>query len=286
MTIGEDSPAVAEPKDPAAAEANILQTLARGLAVLEAVAEYNGSATPKLLARQLGLKQGTCYHLLRTLRAEGYVVRLPGGQFDVGPRGNALGKGLSARTAPAPDIAAILSRLHNKTGETVYVCGWFHGTILRQQVITGRQSLTIKNLDVGYVGNMHARASCQAVLAYLPTSQVETMFDGTPFAKLTHNTISTFDDLVAELDAIRRRGYAIDFEAFENDICCVAAPFFDGSGTPVGSFTVSVPVSRFPQLRVMLSIAVREAGVLATNLLKTGRLALPATPMDSDSSFD
>lgn len=144
------------------ADGTVLQTLIRGLHLLEAVAERNGTATPKSLARQLGLKQSTCYHLLRTLKSEGYVVRLPGGEFDIGPRGSALGKNISTRTGPAPDIAAILTRLHNKTRETAYVCGWFHGTILRQQIITGLHSLTVKNLDVGYVGNMHARASCQA----------------------------------------------------------------------------------------------------------------------------
>ncbi|MEV4129975.1 IclR family transcriptional regulator [Nocardia sp. NPDC049707] len=266
---------------PATSE-TVLQTLVRGLAVLEAVAERNGTATPKSLARQLGLKPATCYHLLRTLRAEGYVLRLPGGRFDIGPRGTLLGKSVAARTSPAPDIAAILTRLHNKTHETAYVCGWFHGTILRQQVITGVQSVTVKNLNVGYIGNMHARASCQAILAYLPAAQVSMMFDGTPLTKLTANTIGTFEDLVVELDTIRRRGYALDIEAFENDICCVAAPFFDASGTPAGSFTVSVPVSRFPQLRSTLANEVREAGALATNLLKTGRLTIPGVPGESD----
>lgn len=265
------------------ADGTVLQTLIRGLHLLEAVAERNGTATPKSLARQLGLKQSTCYHLLRTLKSEGYVVRLPGGEFDIGPRGSALGKNISTRTGPAPDIAAILTRLHNKTRETAYVCGWFHGTILRQQIITGLHSLTVKNLDVGYVGNMHARASCQAILAYLPESQVRTMFSGTPLTKITANTIGTFDELATELATIRRRGYALDIEAFEDDICCVAAPFFDPAGVPAGSFTVSVPVSRFPQTRNTLAAEVREAGALATNLLKTGRLTLPSAPLTGES---
>ncbi|MDV8071470.1 IclR family transcriptional regulator [Rhodococcus sp. IEGM 1366] len=259
-------------------EATVLQTLLRGLEVFEAIAERNGTATAKSLARQLGLKQSTCYHLLRTLRAGDYIVRLPGGQFDIGPHGAALAKNVSARTGPAPDISAILTRLHNKTRETAYVCGWFHGTILRQQVLSGLHALTVKNLDVGYVGNLHARASCQAVLAYLPESQVRTMFSGVELTPLTPNTISNYEALVIELAAVRRRGYALDLEAFEPDICCVAAPFFDAAGAPAGSFTVSVPVSRFGQIRNTLATEVREAGVLATNLLRTGRLTLEPVP--------
>ncbi|CDQ42574.1 IclR family transcriptional regulator [Mycolicibacterium neoaurum] len=283
MTVSKPGGTEDPSAEPVSGEATVLQTLARGLGVLEAVAEGNGTATPKTLARQLGIKQSTCYHLLRTLRADGYVVRLPGGNFDIGPRGSTLGKHLSARTGPAPEISAILTRLHNKTRETSYVCGWYHGTILMQQVLHGLHSLTVKNLDVGYVGNMHARASCLAVLAHLPASQVATMFDGTPLTKLTANTISDFNELTNELETIRRRGYALDIEAFAEDVCCVSAPFFDPSGTPAGSFSVSVPVSRFQQTRTALSTEVREAGALATNLLKTGRLVITAAPNSPES---
>ncbi len=255
------------------AEGTVLQTLLRGLAVLDAVAERDGTATAKTLARQLGLSQGTCYHLLRTLRHDGYVVRLPGGQFDVGPRGAALATNIGLRTGPSPDISAILTRLHNKTRETAFVCGWYHGALHRQQVIAGLHSLTVKNLEVGYVGNMHARASCLVILAQLDESHVRTMFEGVELTQLTPNTITTYDALIAELNSVRRKGYALDIEAFEADICCVAAPFFDANNAPAGSFTVSVPVSRFAQTRNSLINEVREAGVLATNLFKTGRLS-------------
>lgn len=258
-------------------EATVLQTLTRGLEVLEAITERNGRATAKSLARQLGLKQSTCYHLLRTLRADGYIVRLPGGQFDVGPRGAELGKAIVGRTGPSPELSAILTRLHNKTRETAYVCGWFHGTIQRQQVLTGTHSLTVKNMGVGYVGNMHARASCQAVLAFLPESQVSTMFDGVELTRLTENTITSYSELVDELRTVRRRGYALDLEGFEHDICCVSAPFFEPNGAPAGSFSVSVPVSRFAQARRMLVDDVREAGVLATKHLRSGRVVEPAS---------
>lgn len=269
MTVNTD----ATPVPLAAGEGTVLQTLTRGLAVLDAVAERNGTATAKSLSRQLGLSQGTCYHLLRTLRHDGYVVKLPGGQFDIGPRGAALATNIGLRTGPSPDISAILTRLHNKTRETAYVCGWYHGTLHRQQVIAGLHSLTVKNLDVGYVGNMHARASCLAVMAHLDESHVRTMFAGVELTQLTPNTIATYEQLITELGAVRRRGYALDIEAFEADICCVAAPFFDANNTPAGSFTVSVPVSRFPQIRNSLINEVREAGVIATNLFKTGRLS-------------
>lgn len=255
-------------------ETTVLQTLVRGLEVLDAVASGQGKATAKMIARTLGLRSSTCYHLLRTLRTEGYVVRVEGGTYDVGPRGGRLGHHLEVRFGPSPEISALLSRLHNKTQETAYVCGWYHGGIVMQQFKSGTKALQVKQLEVGYSGNMHARASCKSVLAFLPKDIIVTMFSGVDLEKLTPNTIGSYTELVQQLAQVRRLGYAIDDEEFHEGVCCVSAPFFDADGSPVGSFTVSVPSQRFAAIRTSITSEVLEAANLATTMLKTGRLVV------------
>lgn len=263
-------------------EPTVLQTLVRGLDVLEAVASGQGRATAKLIARALGLRPSTCYHLLRTLRAEGYVVRVEGGTYDVGPRGGRLGHHLEVRFGPSPEISALLSRLHNKTQETAYVCGWYHGGIVMQQFKSGTKALQVKELEVGYSGNMHARASCKSVLAFLPKDIISTMFSGVQLEKLTPNTIVSFADLVKQLGQVRQVGYAIDDEEFNEGVCCVSAPFFTADGSPVGSFTVSVPSQRLAAMRTSIITEVLEAANLAT-MLKAGR---PADSAQSNPRTD
>ncbi|MBB6350007.1 DNA-binding IclR family transcriptional regulator [Nonomuraea muscovyensis] len=254
----------------------LLHTLDRGLQVLEAIAASEGEATAKVLSRQLGIKIGTCYHLLRTLVAAGYVVRLTGGVYDVGPRAASLSRHLQRRSGPSPELSVILTRLHNKTQETVYLSGWQHGTPTLQHYLTGEHALRVGALDVGYVGNMHARASCKAILAYLPEEQVAVMLKGVPLEALTPNTITDFDEFTVELARVRSRGYALDLEEFSPGVVCLSAAFFDGSGLPVGSFTASVPVTRFTERQARLAAQVREAGSMATTLLRTGRIVIPS----------
>ncbi|MEQ4725335.1 IclR family transcriptional regulator [Nonomuraea sp. B19D2] len=254
----------------------VLHTLERGLLVLEAVAAAEGAATAKVLSRQLGLKLGTCYHLLRTLVATGYLVRLPGGCYDAGPRAASLSRHLQQRAGPSPELAVILTRLHNKTQEASYLSGWRHGTLTMQHYLSGLHAVSVGGLDVGYTGHMHARASCKAVLAFLPEEQVAAMFEGVELAPLTPRTITDYDAFVAELAQIRRQGYALDREEFSEGVSCVAAPFFDGSGSPVGAFTVSVPMTRFLPRQTWLTTEVREASSIATGLLRTGRLTVPS----------
>lgn len=257
----------------------VLLTLQRGLGVLEAVAASNGNSTAKGISRQLGLNLSTTYHLLRTLRSCGYVVRLPGGVFDVGPSSAALSRRLQLRAGPAPELSALLTRLHNKTQDTTYICGWFQGAITLQQLIEGVRAVSVHTLEAGYTGDMHARASCKAILAYLPEDQVEMMFSGVELRAITPQTVVDYEGLVCSLAQIRRQGYALDLEEFADDVCCVSAPFFGPSDFPVGSFTVSVPSSRFKAMRDKLIADTRDVAVTATNLLRAGRIAPPPTPV-------
>ncbi|MEV0390162.1 IclR family transcriptional regulator [Nonomuraea sp. NPDC050643] len=258
-------------------EKTVLHTLERGLQVLEAVAAADGTATAKVLSRQLDIKLGTCYHLLRTLLAGGYVVRLPGGRYDVGHRAASLNRHLQRRSGPSPELAVILTRLHNRTHETSYISGWYHGTLTLQQYISGLHAVIVGNLDVGYTGQMHARASCKAVLAFLPEEQVAAMFKGVELAAVTPHTIVDYDHLTVELARVRRQGYSVDREEFSEGVCCVSAPFFDETGSPTGAYTVSVPTARFHERQAALTMAVREAASMATGFLRAGHLAvLPA----------
>lgn len=267
-------------------ETTVLQTLVRGLDVLDVVATGQSKATAKTIAHTLGLNLGTCYHLLRTLRTEGYIVRVEGGTYDVGPRGGRLGRNLELRFGPSPEISALLSRLHNKTQETAYVCGWYHGSIVMQQFMSGTKATQVRQLEVGYTGNMHARASCKSVLAHLPPDIIAAMFSGVTLERLTPHTIGTYGELVQQLTRVRRWGYAIDEEEFDEGVCCVSAPFFDAEGNPVGSFTVSVPAQRWAAIRAAITAEVLEVANLATILLRTGRLVVSdqSNPRTSSAS--
>jgi len=260
----------------ASATEGSLQTLLRGLAVLDLIARGSGRTTAKDIASRLHMRTGTVYHLLRTLRDADYIRRIPGGSFDIGPQGARLGRHLEERTAPSPEISSILSRLHHQTRENAYVNGWYHGTMMMLQAIEGTQTIAVRNLEVGLSGMFHARASCKAMLAFLPESQVKAMFADVELEALTPHTITDLDELVQQLRQIAEQGYAMDYEEFAEGVVCVSAPFFDGSNRPVGSFTVNVPVTRFAEQKQTLVAAVREASSIATNLYRTGRLVLPA----------
>ena len=258
-----------------------LQTLVRGLAVLDIIACGSGTVSAKEVGARLEIRTGTVYHLIRTLRDAGYIRRIEGGTYDVGPMGARLGRHLEERTAPSPEISSILSRLHHKTRENAYVTGWYHGSMMMLQAIQGTRTISVRNLEVGFGGMYHARASCKAILAFLPRAQVVAMLGETELEALTPHTITDFDDLLSQLQETARRGYALDLEEFAEGVACISAPFFDDADRPIGSFSVNLPAARFAEEHPALVAAVQEAAGIATTLYRTGRLALPAQSVPS-----
>ena len=63
---------------------DLVQSVSRALAVLEAVGRGGGALSAKAIARRTGLNLSTTYHLLHTLCWEGYLVRLDNGDYRLG----------------------------------------------------------------------------------------------------------------------------------------------------------------------------------------------------------
>jgi IclR family acetate operon transcriptional repressor len=262
-----------------------LLTLQRGLRLLEAIAEDNGSATAKSLSYRLGLKKGTCYHLLRTLEEEGYIVRLAGGRFTLGGRIAVLQDSVRSALAPLPRFVDLLVKLHEQLEETVYISGWCEGDIVLQRYIEGSKSVHVGSLEIGYRENMHARASGKAILAFLPVGRLRAYFATRGLPPRTPSTITDLGSLVEHLETVARHGVAVDIEEFSQDVCCVAASFFDRKAFPLGSYAASVPAMRFEARRTELISAVRQAAVEASRYLGYSGSYPPNSPLTQEGDL-
>jgi len=114
---------------------------------------------------------------------------------------------------PEPLMAA-LRALAERTGETAYVSGWMHDDVMVLATVEGSQAVRVARLHRGSQGEAHARASGKLLLAYAEPDVVQRYLERHPLKAMTEHTITNRDDLLAELSAIRRRGYAVDKEEY------------------------------------------------------------------------
>jgi IclR family transcriptional regulator, acetate operon repressor len=218
----------------------ILTTLRRGILALEAVARAKGEGTAKTIAPEIGVNIGTCYQLLRTLHERGYVSRLPGGRYGLGPRLRFLLEHYETQSAPPTELMEGLSDLHQRLNETTYLAMWQNGEITLVASLEGTRALRVGTIDVGYTEGANARATCKAILAFVGEGEVRDYFRDSGLPAYTPHTITDIDRLIDELTVTRSRGYGIDREEVDLDVANVGAAVFGSDGRPVAAYSIGL----------------------------------------------
>lgn len=255
------------PKPKSDGQSGLLLTLNRGIQVLEQIARDQGRATAKSLTADLDINLGTCYQLLRTLQAAGYVHRLPGGRYGLGTRIGFLADQYESSIAPPPELIDTLHDLHQALEETVYISVRRSRDLPIVGVLEGTKMLRVGNLTVGYSGHPHIRASTKAFLAYTPDDSLDEFFETKEFEVLTPHTIRTWDGFVDELEKTRRRGYGIDDQEYAEGVTCIGSVILDEDGRPYGAYGTSFPSQRMEEDEAEIARLLIEAGERASRYM-------------------
>jgi DNA-binding IclR family transcriptional regulator len=117
------------------------------------------------------------------------------------------------------------------------------------EMVESRQPVRLA-IRVGEPLHLHAGASAKVLWAFLPDSEIERILNGIKLIQLKPNTITSVEDMRAELKAIRQRGYAVSYEETDFGAMGIAAPIYDHMGRPVAGLGIAAPVTRVPPERV------------------------------------
>jgi IclR family acetate operon transcriptional repressor len=260
----------------AGARRDTITSLQRGLQILELLADSPEGLLAKTISARSGLNLSTCYHLLNTLVAAGYVVKPHGTQrFGLSGKLCFPHHGGVEGAALVPLLTPQLQALRDRTQETVYLSLRDGDEIVVGAFVEGSQALRVSLLHIGYAGANHATAIGKAVLAHLDDYDVTAYLARRGMPALTPATITEPLALKRELVAVRARGHSLDLEEFAEGVCCVGAPVFGPAGRVVASLGIPMPASRFRAGGEAVAAQVREAAAAATRALAIISLAGP-----------
>lgn len=248
-------------------KAGYLSTLQRGLAVLELVATTDTEWSAREIAAARGLSLGVTYHLLRTLVHEGYLVRTPTNGFQLGSRLGMLFDKYQEQLKPAEHLIQTLHGLRALTGESSYITGWSNQSIAILYYLEGEGAVRVRRTAIGSSGNVHARASARAVLAFVPEAQLGRYVRAGDMTKLTDKTVTDPRVLLENLRTIRQTGLSFEQEEYSPGVGCLASPVLDTTGFAIAALGMSVALTvyaeRFPELSRAVHHAAREASTQA-----------------------
>jgi IclR family acetate operon transcriptional repressor len=245
-----------------------VQSLSRALGLLKALAAHDEGLGLSEVAKQVGLAVSTTHRLLTTLQQESFVrFDEQRGVWTVGVQAYVVGSAfLRARDLTA--IARpIMRRLMEEQGETVNLAVEDSGEAIYVAQVESRQMMRAIARPGGRA-MMHASGVGKALLAAMASPDFERIIAENGLPAETDKTLRTPATLRAELDAIRRRGFAIDDEENAVGLRCVAAPIYDEDGQPIAAISLSGPKARITDAMIdTLGRAIRDAARTITAAL-------------------
>jgi DNA-binding IclR family transcriptional regulator len=231
------------------------QTLARGLEVLDAVAE--GATTLVELASAIGLTRSTTHRLAATLVERRYLDFSRGDGYTLGPKLLELGY-ITGRRMDLPRVAREhLESLAAATGDTVHLGVLDGARALYLDKIPGSRRVEISS-RIGERQPLRSTGLGKALILDDDEKQWREYYDHE--ARLGNGYDVPMDLWLKRMREYAAQGYAFDLEEYEDRIRCVASPVRDVAGAIVGAISVSSAAQYMDDLRMRgLSFEVKKA---------------------------
>ncbi|MEF2966145.1 IclR family transcriptional regulator [Paenibacillus sp. M1] len=217
------------------------------------------------IAGEIGLHKSTVHRLMTTLEEKGFVIRNPATEkYRLGLKIWELSAYLSQDDDPAVLLLPQMERLRDRLGETVSLYLRDGTDRLRIQAVQSNQAIR-RVAPVGARLPLYVGASSKVLVAYADETVVRAVLDVADWPPTVDR-----EAYLAQLQEIRRQGYATSYEEREPGAAAVSAPIFDRTGKIVMALSVSGPVSRLsPQTLTefapVLIEAAREMGMMIHN---------------------
>src|SRR5256885_2554890 len=227
-----------------------VQSLTRGLSILEALADAEGGLTLTDLAHRVELPASTTHRLLSTLEKMGYVYQAGDlGLWYIGLQAFTVGSTFLANRDFVAQSHSYMRRLMEQAGETANLA-ILDGTeaVFIAQVQCHEMMRTL--VKIGSRVPLHASGVGKALFAALADQQIDAILKVRGLPRITENTIVVPETMWAALRVIRQRGYSFDDEEHARSTRCVAATIFDEHAEPLGAISLAGPSSRLSDERI------------------------------------
>ena len=242
--------------------------LAKGLNLLEELAQSADGMTAVELADSIGIHKTSVYRYLNTLLQAGYIKTNGDGRYHMGNKILELSSQLLRRMPLRETAHPFLVKLSVETQKTVHLCVLDGHDVVYIDKVESQRSLPMMS-RIGSRAPAYCTGVGKALLSGLPTDQVVSLLREVTLERRTPNTITDPIQLLEELKVTAERGYAIDNGEHEEGIKCFAVPIKGFSGETVGAISITGLKREFGSQRKVkeLSDKVKQAAAAISHAL-------------------
>lgn len=221
---------------------NLVNSLAKGLRVLEAFTAERPELTLSEVGALAKLDPGTAFRMLNTLVMAGYVSRIPDSKrFRLTLKVTDLGLHAIGRADLREIARPILRSLVGEVNEAASLGVLDGADILYIERV--RAGLTRIGVDIRIGTTIPAFWSTigEAMLAFLPPNELTRILAVTPRPGVFPHKPMNKDEIMRSLQSVRATGYALRDSYFGSGLRVLAVPVLDTDNYPVAALSVAVP---------------------------------------------
>jgi IclR family transcriptional regulator, pca regulon regulatory protein len=248
-------------------DADFVQSLERGLAVIRAFDAEHPKLSLSEVAAITGLSRAAARRFLHTLVGLGYM-RMEGSQFSLRPKILELGYAYLSSLS-LPEVAMPhLEQLVEQVRESSSVSQLDGDDVVYIARVPTRRIMTVA-ISVGTRFPAYATSMGRVLLADRPDDWLDGYLTSVTLVPLTSHTVADPAALRAELGKIREQGWALVDQELEEGLRSVAAPIRDADGRAIAAVNVSTHAGRRTVAEVvddLLAPLLRTAQAIETDL--------------------
>ena len=238
----------------------------RVMDILYKLSSASGRVSLAELSEGLELPKTSVFSLLRALDKGGYVIQAQGG-YELGPEAFKLGAAMVQRRAFPGYLKPTLQSVAKQSGETV-ILGVLDETgsgAEYAEVIESASPLRY-SVKVGEVRPLYATTTGKMFLAHFSDDRLAEYLSTVKRVQFTARTLTKKSDLLADIEEIRRTGFASNIDGMVEGTTSFGAGVYENAGKLVAALVISGPQSRMvPRIDELKRLAF-EAGAEMSRL--------------------
>lgn len=226
-------------------ERHYVQSLERGLAVIQSFGNSRDRQTIADVAESTGLTRAAARRFILTLVDLGYL-RAEGRYFAMTPKILELGYAyltsapLSATVLP--HLTEMISTVRTEAPLSILDAGLtvLHGSEIVYIAHTRAENLFMLNVSTGSRYPAWITSTGRLLLSALDDEELEKYLNDVKLSSYTDMTLTSKAQLRRSIREIRERGWAVLDQEFDERLCAYAVPVYDRSQHPIAALNLSV----------------------------------------------
>lgn len=243
-----------------------IQVISRAAAVMRTLENEPEGLSLGAIARRLGLPRSTVQRIVGALESESLLIAAsPTARVKLGPA--LLRLSASVETSAAVIAKPMMVDLSRELGETIDLSVLAKDqAVFIEQAIGANRIYAIAAIAVHFP--LYCTANGKAMLAHLSDAEIEQKI-GRRYDRRTPHTLTTFENLIEDLQTVRRTGVAYCYEEHALGVSAVGVAFHDSHANCL-ALSVPIPTTRFESQKARVAEKLLETKAKLQVRLGTG----------------